>query len=240
MYLFPAIDLRGGEVVRLLRGDYEQQTTYHDDPVAQAKSFEAAGSSWLHVVDLDGARSGVPAHLEQIRNICATTSLQVEVGGGIRDLATIEKYLEAGARRCVLGTAALKNWDWFESLVQRAELAGRLVLGLDARKGKLAVQGWEIELELTAVEVARRVDGWPLGAIVFTDIATDGTLEGPNVESTLEVAESTSVPVVSSGGIGTLDHLRSLRGLPLQGAIVGRALYDGAFTCAEAVEAVEG
>jgi len=239
LHLFPAIDLRGGKVVRLLRGDYDRQTTYGDDPVDQAKLFADAGSTWLHVVDLDGARSGNPEHLEIIRGICSATTLKVEIGGGVRDDETISAYLEAGVERVILGTAALQNMAWFERAAH-GKFVDRLVLGLDARKGKLAIAGWEQQLELSAVEVAKRVSAWPLAAIVFTDIATDGTLAGPNVESTRELAESTDVPVVASGGVGTLDHLRELRDLPIQGSIVGRALYDGAFTIHEAIATFEG
>lgn len=238
MHLFPAIDLRDGKVVRLLRGDYDRQTTYEADPVDQAKVFADAGGTWLHVVDLDGARAGEPVNLPIIERICAATDLKVEVGGGIRDDDTIRKLLDAGVTRAILGTAALQNWDWFQQTTHD-NFADQLVLGLDARKGKLAIAGWEQTLELTALEVAKQVTDWPLAAIVFTDIATDGTLAGPNVESTREIAEATKVPVVSSGGVGNLYHLRVLRDLPLQGAIVGRALYDGAFTIEEALDAYE-
>lgn len=238
MHLFPAIDLRGGKVVRLLRGDYDQQTTYGDDPLEQARVFADAGATWLHVVDLDGARSGEPEHLRVIESICSGTKLKVEVGGGVRTDATIQRLLDAGVERVILGTAALQQWDWFTDAAQNA-FRGRLVLGLDARKGKLAIAGWEQELELTALEVAKQVSDWPLAAIVYTDIATDGTLAGPNVAATREIAEATKVPVVASGGVGTLDHLRALRDLPIQGAIVGRALYDGAFTAREAVDVLE-
>ncbi|QNN25341.1 1-(5-phosphoribosyl)-5-[(5-phosphoribosylamino)methylideneamino]imidazole-4-carboxamide isomerase [Planctomycetales bacterium ZRK34] len=239
MYLFPAIDLRSGQVVRLLKGEYAEQTTYGDDPLAQAKVFADAGATWLHVVDLDGARSGKPEHLQVIEKICQLTGLRVEVGGGIRNQDTIRQYIEAGVNRVILGTAALQNWDWFDELAHTPTLANKLVLGLDARKGKLAIAGWEQQLELTALEVAQRVSDWPLAAIVFTDIATDGTLAGPNVESTREIAEATKIPVVSSGGVGNLDHLRVLRDLPIQGAIVGRALYEGTMTIDQALDVLE-
>lgn len=239
MHLFPAIDLRGGQVVRLLKGEYAQQTTYGDDPLAQAKVFADAGATWLHVVDLDGARSGEPEHLDVIESICRSTGLRVEVGGGIRTEQTIRQYLGAGVNRVILGTAALQNWNWFDELAHTEALADKLVLGLDARKGKLAIAGWEQQLELTALEVARRVSDWPLAAIVFTDIATDGTLAGPNVESTREIAEATRIPVVSSGGVGHLDHLRVLRDLPIQGAIVGRAFYEGTMSIDQALDVLE-
>ncbi len=239
MHLFPAIDLRGGRVVRLTQGDYDRQTVYGDDPLAQAQRFEAAGATWLHAVDLDGARSGRPAHRDAIGRICRETSLQVEVGGGVRDEAAIDELLTAGVERVVLGTAALQRWPWFEKLVHQEAYRNRLVLGLDARRGKLAVAGWEQTTEMTALEITQRVNDWPLAAIVYTDISTDGTMQGPNVESTRELAEATRVPVVASGGVGTLEHLRTLRHLPIQGAIVGRALYENAFTIEQAVEAIE-
>jgi phosphoribosylformimino-5-aminoimidazole carboxamide ribotide isomerase len=239
MYLFPAIDLRDGKVVRLYQGDYDQQTTYGDDPLSQAQQFADAGATYLHVVDLDGARAGQPVHLDVIEQIAHRTGLIVECGGGIRDDDTVRQLVSAGVKRIVIGTAALRDWNWFDDLAHRATLANKIVLGLDARKGMLAVSGWEETTETTAVEVAQKVDGWPLAGIVFTDIATDGTLAGPNLESTREIAEATSVPVVASGGVGTLDHIRALRELPVFGSIVGRALYDGAFTIEEALAAAE-
>lgn len=238
-YVFPAIDLRDGKVVRLLKGDYGQQTTYGDDPVDQAKRFEAAGATWLHVVDLDGARSGQCEHRKQIEAICRETNLKVEVGGGIRNEAGINVLLGAGVFRVIMGTAALTQWEWFEGLMGNPTYRGRLVLGLDARKGKLAVSGWEETTEVEAVEIASKVSDWPLAAIVYTDIATDGTLAGPNVEATREIAQATHTPIVSSGGVGTLEHLQALRELPIQGAIVGRALYEGAFTLEQAIEVFE-
>jgi len=239
MHLFPAIDLREGQVVRLYQGDYDRQTTYGNDPVAQAQQFADAGATYLHVVDLDGARTGKMTHLPILEKICRTTGLTVEFGGGVRDESTIGQLVGAGVKRIVLGTAALQNWSWFDELAHTPTLANKLVLGLDARKGHVAVSGWEETTETTALEVAKQVDGWPLAGIVYTDIATDGTLQGPNIESTREIAQATSVPVVASGGVGTLDHLRALRKLPIFGAIVGRALYDGAFTIEEALTALE-
>lgn len=238
-HLFPAIDLRGGQVVRLHQGDYDRQTTYDLDPVRQAAAFEAAGASWVHVVDLDGAREGVPAHVEIAADICRTTGLQVEYGGGVRDVATIDRLLEAGVQRVVLGTAALRQWAWFEQTAHAAPYRSRLVLGLDARGGKIALSGWEEQTDRSAVEIAGHVTDWPLAAIVFTDIDTDGTLEGPNIDATRAMAEATHVPVVASGGVATLDNLRTLRDLPVAGAIVGKAIYEEAFTVSEAVRVFE-
>jgi len=240
MFLFPAIDLRDGQVVRLAQGDYDRQTTYGADPLEQATLFADAGCSYLHLVDLDGARTGTMSHLPQIQSICQNTSLKVEVGGGVRNEGTIEKLLEVGVERVVLGTAALRNWEWFEKLMGNPALRGRLVLGLDAKDGKLAVSGWESDTGLEAVEIARRVKDWPLAAIVYTDIATDGMMTGPNVPATLQMAQSTDVPIVASGGVGTLEHLTALRDLPIQGVIVGRAIYENAMTVEQARQAVEG
>ncbi|MEM9914299.1 MAG: 1-(5-phosphoribosyl)-5-[(5-phosphoribosylamino)methylideneamino]imidazole-4-carboxamide isomerase [Planctomycetota bacterium] len=239
MYLFPAIDLRGGRVVRLMQGDYAQQTTYGDNPLDQAKQFEDAGATWLHVVDLDGAKTGQLAHREQIQAICEHTNLKVEVGGGVRSEATIDALLNIGVTRAIIGTAALRNWDWFESLMGNPTYRGRLVLGLDAREGKLAVSGWEETTNTTAIEVARKVSDWPLAAIVYTDIATDGTLQGPNVEQTRAMCEATHTPIVASGGVGTLEHLAALRELPIQGAIIGRSLYENTLTIDNALNVFE-
>lgn len=238
-FLFPAIDLRGGKVVRLMQGDYGRETTYGDDPVAQAKEFEAAGATWLHVVDLDGARTGKLSHRDQIHAICSQTKLKVEVGGGVRNEAAIDALLNAGATRTVIGTAALRQWDWFESLMGNPTYRGRLVLGLDARDGKLAVSGWEETTQTTAVEIARKVNDWPLAAIVYTDIATDGTLQGPNVDQTRAMCKATHVPIVASGGVGTLEHLAALRELPIQGAIIGRSLYENSLTIGDALAVFE-
>ena len=239
MHLLPAIDLRAGRVVRLTQGDYDRQTVYGDDPLAQAQQFEAAGARWLHVVDLDGARSGEPAHRETIARLCRETSLNLEVGGGVRDQRGIDALLEAGARRVVLGTAALQHWPWFEKLAHEDAYRERLVLGLDARKGKLAVAGWEQTTEMTAHEIAQRVSDWPLAAIVYTDISTDGTMQGPNIEATRALAQATRVPVVASGGVGALAHLKALRELPIEGVIVGRALYEAAITVTQALHVLE-
>lgn len=238
MHLFPSIDLREGKVVRLAQGDYDQQTTYDVDPIEQAKKFEAAGATWLHLVDLDGARHGKFVHHAVVERISRETKLRIEVGGGIRTEGAINRLLQAGAFRIILGTAALRNWAWFESLMGNPTYRGRLVLGLDAREGKVAVSGWEEQLATSAVDIAKKVTDWPLAAIIYTDIATDGLLKGPNVAAIRQMAEATYTPVVASGGVGTLDDLRALRGLPIQGVIVGKALYEGRFTVEQALDAL--
>lgn len=239
MYLFPAIDLRDGRVVRLHQGDYDQQTTYELNPIQQARAFAEAGATWLHVVDLDGARDGRVKYLEVIRQIAQRTPLKIEVGGGVRKSSSIDLLFAAGVERVILGTAALQNWPWFEGLMGNPTYRGRMVLGLDARDGQLAVSGWEQQTQTTAMEVAKRVSDWPLAAIVYTDIATDGTMQGPSLDATRELAEATGVPVVASGGVGSLDHLRELRKLPIQGVIVGKAIYENAFSVHEAIATLE-
>ncbi len=239
MFLFPAIDLRAGQVVRLHQGDYTQQTTYDTDPVQQAQAFADAGATWLHVVDLDGAKAGRVMHGEVIQRICQTTPLRVEVGGGVRTQGAMDRLLAAGVERVIVGTAALNDWAWFERLMGNPTYRGRVALGLDARDGQLAVEGWQRQTRLTAADVARRASDMPVPAMIYTDIATDGTLSGPNLEATQRLAEATDIPIVASGGVGSLDHLRALRKLPLQGAIVGKALYEEAFTIEQALAALE-
>ena len=240
MHLFPAIDLRDGKVVRLHQGRYDEQTTYQNDPLDQAKAFADAGAKWLHVVDLDGARTGHMTHRNTIEKICTATDLQVEVGGGVRSEGAIDALLNVGVTRVILGTAALKKWDWFEQLMGNPTYRGRLVLGLDARDGILAVSGWEQQVEDKAVDIAAKVSDWPLAAIVYTDIATDGTMQGPNVPATAAMIKATNTPIVASGGVGTLEHLKALAPLNLQGVIVGKAIYENAFTVEQAIDALDG
>lgn len=239
MHVFPAIDLRGGKVVRLLQGDYDRQTTYADDPVEQAKAFEAAGASHLHVVDLDGARSGVMGHLPHIERICQQTGLKVQVGGGVRQEGTISTLLGLGVQRVILGTAALKNWGWFEALMGNPSYRGRLILGLDGRDGRVAVQGWEETTEQTILNLAETVSTWPLAALVVTDIAVDGTLAGPNLSLYRELIEATDTPIIASGGVGSAEDLRALADLDLAGVIIGRALYDGTVTLEQSIDIIE-
>lgn len=226
-------------MVRLTQGDYSKQTTYADDALEQAQRFEAAGASWLHVVDLDGAREGRLIHADLIERICRGTRLKVQVGGGVRTEGAIDRLLTAGVQRVVLGTAALRNWGWFEGLMGNPTYRGRLVLGLDARDGRAAVAGWEQTTSADAFEIAARVSDWPLAAIVYTDIATDGTMQGPNLQAIRQMARSTHTPIVASGGVGTLEHLLALRDLPIQGVIVGKALYENAFTIEQALAVLE-
>ena len=240
MDILPAIDLRGGKVVRLVQGDYDRQTTYGDDPAAVARQFVAAGAGWIHMVDLDAARTGRPTNTAAVRAVVEAVEARIELGGGARDEAAVDAMLACGVRRVVIGSAALEDWRWFERLAARPDLAGRLALGLDARDGRLALHGWTQQVEATAVELAGRVAGWPLGAIVYTDIARDGMMAGVNVEATAEVVAATDVPVIASGGLSTLADVQRCRDIGCGGAIIGRAWYEGAIDLAAAVRAAAG
>ncbi len=236
MDIFPAIDLRDGKCVRLIQGDYQRQIDYSQDPVAQARLFKTDGARWLHVVDLDGARDGQHFNLDTLLAIRQATDLHMQVGGGIRNERAVQNLMQIGIDRVVIGTRALQSPDWFRSVVGR--YPERIVLGLDARDGKIATHGWTQTSEITVEDMAQRVNDWPLAAIVYTDISRDGMLTGPNVEATRRLAESCSVPVIASGGVGEQDHIRQLAQLPLAGIIIGRALYDNKFTLAEAIAIV--
>lgn len=233
--LIPAIDLRGGNVVRLVEGDFDRETVFSEDPAQIGRNFLAAGAHRLHVVDLDGARSGQPQHLDVIRTL-ANLGLETQVGGGIRDLATIRAYLGGvGARWVILGTAALRN----PQLVAEAsaEFPGQIIVGIDARAGKVAVEGWLETSETTAKDLARRVADAGAAAIIYTDIFRDGTGKGPNVGATVALAEHAGVPVIASGGVDSLEHLRALsaHAPSIAGAVVGRALYAGRIDLVEAL-----
>lgn len=238
MLIVPSIDLRGGKVVRLLQGDYARQTTYDVDPRQVAHDYLAAGARWMHIVDLDGAKLGRPVQMETIRWLLAATSgLQVQVGGGVRDTADVDALLDAGAARVVVGTAALENWDWFRKLAAEKKYVGRLVLAIDARDGVIATRGWTRSSGTRAIDLARRVRGWNLAGLLYTDIAVDGTLHGPNLERTRELVSATDVPVIASGGVGAIEHVAALRDTGAWGVIVGRALYEGRIDLAAAIVA---
>jgi len=227
MEVLPAIDLRGGKVVRLEQGDYARQTAYTDDPAAVAKDMAAAGARWIHVVDLDAARTGRLTNTDALLAIRSVADTRVELGGGARSEEAIDAMLTAGADRIVVGSAALQDWQWFERLVYRADLAGRLALGLDARGGRLAVKGWTQQLDTQAIEIARRTAGWPLGAIVYTDIDRDGMLAGPNLPATAEIIAATDVAVIASGGVASVQDVARCRDIGCAGVIIGKAYYEG-------------
>ncbi len=239
MDILPAIDLRGGRCVRLIQGDYQREIHYRDDPVQQALDFEKAGARWIHIVDLDGAKQGKLANLSAIESISKACSVQIEVGGGIRCLEDIQALLDIGITRVVLGTKALEDWSCFEDLAHRGELAGKLVLGLDARDGRLAVRGWTDQTEQTAVQLAQQVRGWPLAAIIYTDISKDGMLAGPNLQATEQLARATDIPVIAAGGVSSEADVEALAKLPLAGMIIGRALYEGRISLSQALRIVD-
>ncbi len=238
MDVLPAIDIRDGKVVRLLRGDYARQTTYSLDPADVARQFAAGGASWIHVVDLDAARSGRATNGEAINAIRKAVDVRIEMGGGIRSEAVIEERLADGIDRVVIGSAAVKNQPWFEELLaRRHELAPKIALGLDARDGKLSAQGWTEQLSGTAVDFAARVAGSGLGAIVYTDIARDGTLEGVNIPATKELVEATDVPVIASGGVKSVEDVVLCRQAGCSGVIIGKAYYEGRIDISRAIAA---
>ena len=228
MILFPAIDLKDGQCVRLKRGRMEEATLFNSDPAAQAKTFEAAGFRWLHCVDLNGAFAGRSANAEVIRAIREAIALPIQLGGGIRDRAAVEAWLEAGITRVILGTAALRDPP-FVKAVARAH-PGRIVVGADARNGKVAVQGWAESSELTPLELGMRFEDAGVAALLFTDIDGDGMLGGVNVAATARLARALSIPVIASGGVGSLGDIEALIAAQepnIEGVVIGRALYDG-------------
>jgi phosphoribosylformimino-5-aminoimidazole carboxamide ribotide isomerase len=236
MILFPAIDLKDGQCVRLKLGDMAQATVFNDDPAAQAKSFEAQGFEWLHLVDLNGAFEGRPVNGKAVEAILKAISIPVQLGGGIRDLATIEHWLSRGVRRVILGTIALHN----PKIVREAckEFPGQIVVGIDAKAGRVAVEGWGESSSLTALELAQCFEDVGVSAIIFTDIDRDGILKGINFEKTLELANAVNIPVIASGGLASIKDVRRLLEPDcaiLEGAISGRAIYDGRLNVAEAL-----
>lgn len=234
MIVVPAIDLLGGKAVRLTQGRYDAVTVFDDDPPARARGWRGK-VPWLHVVDLEGARAGAPVQRDVVTAIVEAFGPGVQVGGGLRTRASFEAYRALGASRLVLGSAAVKD----EALVRAlaSENPGQVVLAVDARDGMVAVDGWTQATRISALDLVRAFDGVPLGGVLYTDVARDGTRTGPNVEATAEIAASTAVPVIASGGVGTLDHLRALAARGIAACIVGRALYDRVFTLEEAVVA---
>jgi len=221
-------------VVRLKQGDYGLQTTYSDDPASIATIFAEAGAEWIHVVDLDAARSGRPANTAAVAAIRRAVDIRLELGGGMRDTKTVTAALDAGVDRVIIGSAALRDSPWFEQLVGTDGMDGRVVLGLDARDGKLAADGWTTQVQTTALEVAQHVSDWPLAGIVYTDIARDGMLTGVNVPATARLIAHTNVPVIASGGVASLEDLAACRQIGCWGAIVGKAWYEGRIDLAEA------
>jgi phosphoribosylformimino-5-aminoimidazole carboxamide ribotide isomerase len=237
MQIWPAIDLRGGKCVRLEQGDYARETIFGDDPLAVARRMVADGAQFLHLVDLDGARSGKVTHGEIVQSIARELPLECELGGGIRDEAAIDQALGWGLARVVIGTKALREPDWFRAMCRKHP--GRLVLGIDAKDGRVATDGWLKPSAVDAVNLASQFSDEPLAAIIYTDIATDGMLQGPNVPAMQAMVDAVELPVIASGGVTTCDDIVHLREAGAAGCIIGRALYEDRLTLADALAAAE-
>ena len=235
MLIIPAIDLRGGQCVRLQQGDYSRETVFGSDPVAVASSWVARGAEWLHIVDLDGAKAGRPVNSDIVRRIVETARVLCQLGGGLRSEADIRAALECGVRRVVIGTKALGDAKWLTRVCR--EFPDRLLVGIDAIDGRVAVQGWLQVSERSALEFAKECADLPLAGIVYTDIRRDGMLDGPNLEAVAEMAAAVPIPVIASGGITTLDDVRRLAGINISGCIIGRALYEGRIDLTQAIRA---
>ena len=241
MILFPAIDLKDGQCVRLKLGDMDQATVFNDDPAGQARLFETQGFEYLHVVDLNGAFAGESVNGAAVEAILKAVNYPVQLGGGIRTIAHIESWLEKGLARVILGTVAVRDPELVKEAAKK--FPGRVAVGIDARGGKVAVEGWAETSELSAIELARRFEGAGVAAIIYTDIDRDGVLKGINWPSTLELAEAVSIPVIASGGLASMDDIRTMadpRYAVLEGAISGRALYDGRIDSREALALLKG
>lgn len=238
MDIYPAIDLRDGRCVRLIQGDYDRQIDYSDDPVSMAKHFVDAGAGWIHVVDLDGAKEGRSVNGPMINRLIKSLGdgAKVQVGGGLRDTATIRSLVDAGAARVVIGTRALEDRDWFDDLLAQPALKGRVALGLDAKDGMVAIRGWTNRSGIRAIDFAGEMDSRPLAALIYTDIAKDGMLAGPNVAAMRQMAATVSLPVIASGGVSSIDDVKILTTLPIAGMIIGRALYEGTITVEMAIQ----
>ena len=237
MILYPAIDLKDGQCVRLRLGDMDQSTVFNDDPAAQAHDFVAAGCEWLHLVDLNGAFEGKPVNAAAVEAILGATDIPVQLGGGIRDMATIDAWLERGIRRVILGTVAVKDPDLVRAACDK--WPGRVAVGIDAKGGKVAIEGWAEVSELTAEALAAEFEGAGVSAIIHTDVDRDGVLAGPNIEATARLAASTAIPVIASGGVSSLDDLLAIQANgTIEGAISGRALYDGRINLEEALSSL--
>ena len=240
MILYPAIDLKDGQCVRLYKGEMEQATVFSDDPAAQAAAFAEAGCEWIHLVDLNGAFAGQPVNGAAVEAILARVGVPCQLGGGIRDMETIEMWLTRGLARVILGTVAVEN----PALVREAAMAfpGKVAVGIDARNGRVATRGWAEETDVTVTDLARSFEDAGVAAIIYTDINRDGAMQGPNVEATAALARAVNIPVIASGGVSSLADLIALRdsGAALNGAISGRALYDGAIDLRAALAALKG
>lgn len=239
MHIIPCIDIRAGKCVRLLQGQADQQTVYGDDPVLMAQRWAEAGAPMLHVVDLDGAFAGQMGNFAVIQSLTRRLTIPVELGGGLRDLETIEKVLDAGIQRVVLGTSALEQWDMLVTATQR--FPGQICVGIDSRDGQVAVRGWQTVSQVATSDFAQRVATLDVAAIIYTDIARDGMLQGPNIPAIAALAQQIDVPIIASGGVSRLEdlqHLAALEPLGVCGVLVGKALYEGRFAYQQACAVV--
>ncbi|VIO66949.1 1-(5-phosphoribosyl)-5-[(5-phosphoribosylamino)methylideneamino]imidazole-4-carboxamide isomerase [Bradyrhizobium ivorense] len=239
MILFPAVDLKNGQCVRLEQGDMARATVFNLDPAAQARAFAAQGFEYLHVVDLDGAFAGKPMNAQAVEAMLQAVKMPVQLGGGIRDLKTIAAWLDKGITRVIIGTAAVRDPELVKGAAK--QFPGRVAVGLDARDGKVAVEGWAETSQVTALDIAQRFEDAGVAAIIFTDIARDGLLKGLNLDATIALADRISIPVIASGGFASIDDVKALlepRAKKLAGAIVGRALYDGRLDPAAALKLI--
>ncbi len=237
MDVIPAIDLRDSKCVRLLQGRYDRQITYNDDPAEQARRFYADGARWLHIVDLDGAKAGRPMNTQSITEIVQLGLLKIEVGGGIRDEASIRELLDMGVTRVIIGTKAVSDFEWFSDMALRFK--GQLVLGLDARGSMIATHGWLEDSSQPLLEFAARADKLPLAAIIYTDISKDGMLSGPNIERTAALVDAVKTPVIASGGVKEAADIKKLIPIRVAGVIVGRSLYEGTLNLKDAIDATK-
>jgi len=235
MQIWPAIDICGGKCVRLQQGDFERETVFGDDPLAMARRWVTAGATRLHLVDLDGARDGQGTNHELIQQIANQSGVPCQLGGGIRDEGTIQKLLDSGLTQLVIGTRALKEPEWFRSVCQ--QFPGRLAIGVDARDGLVATDGWLETSQMDAVELARTMRDLPVAAIIYTDIARDGMMQGPNLVAMSDMNQATTIPVIASGGVTTIEDVQKLAELELSGCIIGRALYEGTLNLSDAITA---
>lgn len=233
MEIWPAIDLRGGKCVRLRQGDYSRETVFGDDPAAMARHWAGLGARHLHLVDLDGAREGQPVNVASVQAIVQAAGVPCELGGGIRSEQTIGQWLDLGLTRLVIGTLALRQPEWFRQMCRK--FPGRLVLGIDARDGRVAAEGWLETSELGAIDLARQFAMEPVAAIIYTDIAADGMMAGPNVAAMAQMQAVVALPVVASGGVTTKEDVVRLAAVPMAGCIIGRALYEGTLTLPDAL-----
>lgn len=237
MYIIPAIDLRDSKCVRLIQGDYHRQINYCDDPVAQAREFSEAGAEWLHVIDLDGAKVGRPVNTDAIGAIAELGLFKIEVGGGLRDEGAIKELLDMGVERVIVGTKAVNDFDWFAEMAEK--FSGKVVLGLDARGSTVATHGWTKDGHTGLLEFAGKAAELPIAAIIYTDISKDGMMAGPNFERTKALIDAVDVPIVASGGVSQISDITKLVELGADAAIVGRSLYEGAMSLADAIEAAK-